>query len=325
MNNLKNKMVFVFNRSIIIYLIAGLCLFKFIDHKRVVFKTMDHLVGDIELLYGCAKGQNNCHHLRMVRARRYYENLLKVMPDEKIIYNLIGFCDYKLNKIDKAISDYLITVSQVDDLFGLYYNLGVLYKIKQNDQKSLEYFKKAIKTDPRKTLLFFNSVGPYGFSEITGSKDSLNVRSTALAVAYQEVFRQIILINYKLGNYDEMFQHALIAIQGKTAESNQFYFYAANAAFNNNDCQKAISFLIEFIKINPDNLMAYELLNKCSKKLGIKELEALSNGKIKYMKDNDIESEDLLDLKIKEDSLFFYLINGQQLYKESQQRKLNNI
>jgi tetratricopeptide (TPR) repeat protein len=89
-------------------------------------------------------------------AMDYYNNALKLDPNNDYVKYAQAKLLQDLGKIDEAIQAYEILSKEKTDCFNCFYNLGAIYfEIKKDNMKALEYFTRAIALNPEYTEAYF--------------------------------------------------------------------------------------------------------------------------------------------------------------------------
>lgn len=109
------------------------------------------------------KFENAFHDLGVIYAARrnpialdYYNNALKLNPEnEQVIYARAKLLQ-DLGKIDEALSEYERILTKNKDCENCLYNIGAIYfGIKKDNKKAIEYFTKAIAVNPNYIEAYF--------------------------------------------------------------------------------------------------------------------------------------------------------------------------
>jgi tetratricopeptide (TPR) repeat protein len=102
---------------------------------------------DLGLIYGARKNPI---------AMDYYNNALKLNPENEYVKYAQAKLLQDLGKIDEAIQAYETLSKEKSDCFNCFYNLGAIYfENKKDNTKALEYFTKAIVLNPQYTEAYF--------------------------------------------------------------------------------------------------------------------------------------------------------------------------
>jgi len=73
----------------------------------------------------------------------YFKRAIAMNPADSVVYMIYGIYKHKLKKYDDAEKLYLKALSGLSASAELQYNLGLLYFVKENYEKSREHAKKA--------------------------------------------------------------------------------------------------------------------------------------------------------------------------------------
>lgn len=89
-------------------------------------------------------------------ALEYYENVIRINPyNDNVLYARAKLLQ-DLGRTDEAIREYETILSKNKACSNCNYNLGAIYlNIKKNNEKALDYFTKAIESDPEYAEAYF--------------------------------------------------------------------------------------------------------------------------------------------------------------------------
>jgi len=152
-----------YNRSYFLYLIVLAIVCLTVNHQRLIFRTMDYLQFAPDTIVQFAQYQDSkINRWRLKLIKRYYENVLLLMPDAYEAYATVGFCHYYLKDYDNALKFYLKAIALNGELFGLNYNLGVVNMKKGRYEVAAKYFQTAIAVAPKDAAdQYFFSISPF--------------------------------------------------------------------------------------------------------------------------------------------------------------------
>ncbi|MBI5179359.1 MAG: tetratricopeptide repeat protein [Nitrospinae bacterium] len=85
---------------------------------------------------------------RIDEALSYFNMAKDKSPDFLYIYNRIGIALSRAGRFDEAEQTYNHALAIDKEDAGLYFNIGMMWHRRQNDPKSVEFFKKAVELDP---------------------------------------------------------------------------------------------------------------------------------------------------------------------------------
>jgi hypothetical protein len=85
-------------------------------------------------------------------AAQTFDNELKNSPKNYVVINNSAGTDYKLNKLDEAESKYSVVINSTDaakeDKFTALYGIGNVEFLKNNFEKSADFYREALKLNP---------------------------------------------------------------------------------------------------------------------------------------------------------------------------------
>ena len=184
-----------------IYLATILIMYFAVDHKKIIFKTLDYLQDIPAYLRSYAQGNAPFRYYYLRQSLRYYRNLVKLFPESPEVYSTIGFCYYHLGNLKKAAYYYQKAIHLDDGFLGLHYNLGLIYVRLGKHKQAVESLYKAINTSPVKTLLHPAMVSPYHLAQgYTSGRQYQKIRELEIKLGYSKCLELIALSHAALKN-----------------------------------------------------------------------------------------------------------------------------
>lgn len=120
------------------------------DKAVFAFKKADQLSGGVFEIYEDISTALYRHKMHK-EALRYLDKAKKINPSDKFVYNLCGVIHRVLGDRYAAVNEYKMAAQLDPDDAGVIFNLGVAYFKASQEDKSLEYFKRAKTLDPSLT------------------------------------------------------------------------------------------------------------------------------------------------------------------------------
>jgi two-component system chemotaxis response regulator CheY len=120
------------------------------DKAVFAFKKADQLSGGVYEIYEEAASELYRHKMHK-EALRYLEKAKKINPSDKFVYNLSGVIHRVLGDRFAAVNEYQMAAQLDPDDAAIIFNLGVAYFKTSQEDRSLEYFKRAKRLDPSLT------------------------------------------------------------------------------------------------------------------------------------------------------------------------------
>jgi len=87
-----------------------------------------------------------------------YDTSLKFEPENAVVYNSLGFTEYRLKHNDKAMKAYEKALSIDDENENVYYNIGTVYLEEKSYSKALESYEKVVELSPY-YMNIYNTMG----------------------------------------------------------------------------------------------------------------------------------------------------------------------
>lgn len=120
------------------------------DKAVFAFKKADQLSGGVYEIYEDIATALYRHKMHK-EALRYLDKAKKINPSEKFVYNLSGVIYRVMGDRYAAVTEYIMAAQLDPDDAGVIFNLGVAYFKTSQEDKSLEYFRRAKQLDPSLT------------------------------------------------------------------------------------------------------------------------------------------------------------------------------
>ena len=161
------------NRCYVLYVVMALILLVSVDHRKVIFKTLDYLgqVPSRTRDYAVNQEKEFPDYLSY-DAIRYYKNYIRLFPQSAAARAALGFCYYHSGEYRRAARYYAQAAALDPQLFGLKYNLGVIFYRQGQYQKAIEVFNGAVTTAPLNTATYPGVVIPDDQDFSTASGDN---------------------------------------------------------------------------------------------------------------------------------------------------------
>lgn len=120
------------------------------DKAVFAFKKADQLSGGKYEIY--EEAATALYRSKMHKeALRYLEKAKRINPSDKFVYNLSGVIHRVLGDRYAAVNEYMMAAQLDPNDAGVIFNLGVAYFKTSQEDKSLEYFRRAKQLDPSLT------------------------------------------------------------------------------------------------------------------------------------------------------------------------------
>ncbi|OGX05391.1 MAG: hypothetical protein A2Z88_00710 [Omnitrophica WOR_2 bacterium GWA2_47_8] len=144
---------FLFNRCYLLYLLAAAIFLLSFDKRALTFKRLDFLNESPSELIRIALQQNDPPNPQKLNdALTYYREIVELFPDSASGQAAVGFCYYYLKDDTQAAHYYQKAVALQDNLFGFYYNLGVIHFRMGKLDEAKKYFRQAVAIPPQESI-----------------------------------------------------------------------------------------------------------------------------------------------------------------------------
>ena len=236
-----------------------------------------------------------------LEAETEYRKAIKEDPNNFILHFNLAVCLLNNEKIEEAKNVLKKLENKKYLIPELYYNLGNIYKIEKNHEKSIEYYKKAIdlSIDSFDYLqAYINLANEFRIigeqlKSIIYLKKALSLKPKCLIIVNN--LTSCYLDNNNLKEAKELFKNFEETIKnnnfiGNKKEVSGFYYNWGKLYLNENNCQKAMALFTESLKYDEDNIETHLDLTFIEIKWGmnteekLKELiEKYSDNRLKYL------------------------------------------
>lgn len=251
---------FVVQRCWVLYLIAGVILFFFVDSSVARLNRLNHLKQVEHQIKSFEQGLAPLNTEELRWAVRYYRELLRFFPPSDLIYGNLGFCYYYLKDYAKALEAYQKAVSLEPHVYFYYWDMGVI-SFQVGDMKTaLSFFETSLKLMP------------------------------ATVVYYERLTERLPEKNKYMVSLVEYLKNRAVA------DEERVYYYGGLANFLLGDYQQAVVYFSKAIVLDPNDISAYYYRGLSLEKLGHEQQKRQDFQKVSYLKSRGIEEgRDLTD------------------------------
>ena len=194
--------------------------------------------------------------------------LLKSIPKEPFLYNLLGMTNYQLNKIKQSMDNYYEAIKLNPKYGDVYNNIGVIFHDKGELDQALINFKKAVTLKEKSTQSIFNIARIY--HEKGMIDESIKFYSQALTInpKFFEAQNNLGHALREKGKILDSIKCLINLVKTNPTYSNAYYNLGESLRLINKD-EEAEKCFINAIKINEKYVQAYNsmanlLINKKS-------------------------------------------------------------
>ncbi len=302
-------------RCYVLYLLAALILVNGVDHRKVIFKTLDAFRrAEMDVIHQ-ARGKDVMQGFVLRDAIRYYRNIVALIPEVSLAHSLLGFCYYQAREYEKAITHYTKAVELDGEYLGLHYNLGVLYFQTGDYAKAIGQFQKVFEAPVAKTLIYAGLISPFPG---TPGHDEESFRASRLKMlkdTYTSASRFIVRGYQQLQMYEPLLKESLKAIRRDLDDKDYFFYHAALAAFHLKDYPKTVQYCSYALEVNPENSRVYDYLGKAFEKQGLKALARDAFARAQALEKR--QSAQAAAETEKPPGLFVYVIDAKEYFRQA--------
>ena len=238
---------FWWQRSLFFYLILGTAVFILVDQKKVSRTILDYLKDSPQYVQDLAAGRSAPDVKKLREALRFYLSLARLFPNPSV-YGAIGYCYYQLGRYPQAQLYYEKSIKENTELFGLSYNLAVVYYRTGDYRRAISYFRQANQIPPQKSMIYPKSINPMD-QKIKENTTDPSSRLNALMFSYIRSYEFMISGFYHSGQYPQMLETAREAAKVFPGSEDYFFYAAALAAYRLKQFQNAQAFLQQSLRI----------------------------------------------------------------------------
>ncbi|HBR15298.1 MAG TPA: hypothetical protein DD723_07130 [Candidatus Omnitrophica bacterium] len=263
----------VARQGIVVYLLLFLLFHWIVDYERLEIKTLNRATPlSFEYLTKTAEAHESFDKKKLKEFFLYFKTVTHYRPDMADAVGMLGFCYYHLGDSQKAMEAYQKAIDLNPSFFWFHYNLGVIYFQKGRYEEAIKVLRRALKTDPLKTVEFILSSRIY-LPLISKDKEKWAEAVTGqIEKTYQKCYGMLVLGYYYLGKPADLINVANYAVARRFADLEMFYYYMGLSAYQLKEYEKALYFLKECVRVNPVNAEAFRYLGLSLKSLGNQEV-----------------------------------------------------
>jgi len=194
---------------------------------------------------------------RFEEAKKIYEEILKINPNNFEIINLLGIISLQQQNYHEAIILINKAININPNHHALYNNLGAAYKNLKKYNEAIINFKKAIELNPNYAEAY-NNLGTI-FKNINQYEEAFKnyLKSIQLKPNYIESYNNLGLLYKELKNYDEAIESFNKAIE-LNENYHEAYINRADTFFLHGKYLLAIKDYNKLIELKPDNKFSYQ-------------------------------------------------------------------
>lgn len=254
---------------VLVLLFCLVCVdFKMLD-MRIKMRHLNDAIPDFTSMVVFARNPEAAPAIDWKPYQRYFELILRYMPDDPIARQLLGYVEYYEGHQDKAV-DLIQGASLVNghDLLWADYNLGVIDFKKGMWPQAAESLLKCVLASPKLTeILMENStvyrqilINPY-----------INTPSLTQGTSQAQSEACVLLLSslLKMKRYDQVLVISDMALQSRNlVNKDAYYYYAGLALYAMGQPQKAYLLFQRSLTIEKNNPDVYYYLASIYENMG---------------------------------------------------------
>jgi uncharacterized protein HemY len=241
--------------------------------KNSVDQTMNRLTPPINYYKEFVEPKDHFNEYKLRQCVYYHQKVIDLYNFERHgAYTMLGYCDALLGDNKKAAKAFQSSVDINPNNFWPYYDLGILSYRQGDYKKAVNYFQIALSKDPKLNVYVLFTSKIYADVRLSDSEHSKynfldGLREGRLA-AYVFLLESL----SKVGDFEKMFEIAMLGLKEKLGNEDILYFYAGKGAFHQKYYDKALELFQLSINSNAKNSDAYYYLALCMRLAGKEEL-----------------------------------------------------
>ena len=271
--NLSKKIIFLFTRVGVVYLLIFFILNLFPEYKNTIdlaqLRILNRFVPfSFQCLIEPEKKFGANHYQAQID---YYNQVVKLAPEVADIYEIFGFCYYHLGDKGKAIASFKKAIQLERRFFWAQYDLGLIYYQNKHYSEAIKVFQKATNLPPEAAFLIIKASSIYQ-QIILINPDIHYDFNGSLKRGYHDAYVLLVKSYYALKDFQNMLSSSLVATKLGVDDNGVFYFYQGLAAYHLKQYDLSVYALQETIKKSPDFDEAYYYLALSLQALGREDL-----------------------------------------------------
>lgn len=262
----------LFSRVAVIYILVLLFCLTCVDLKtlemRFKARRLNSAIPDFAAMINFSRDSNDKHAIIWAPYKKYFELILRYLPDDVITGSLLGFVDFYAGDEPKAIALFKSSgAMHGQNLFWPNYDLGVLYYKKGMWPQSTEFLFKAVASNPKLTAALMRDSLVY--RQMMANPAFTYNLDDEIKDAQSKAFILLLSSLHSLRQYDKMLVFSDVAIAHQDLfYKDAFYYYAGLAFYEMGQTQKAFLLFQKSLSVVSDNPDVYYYLAQIYQKAG---------------------------------------------------------
>jgi len=259
--------MFLAQRALLAFIVLGSVLFLTIDKEKLAGNLLAYTKDYGEYAYLYAYGQKEWDADAMHKSRLYYHSLLSFVPSPALVYGNLGFCDFHLGEMGKAVDHYQKAVQLEPRLYSFYYDLGVISQMAQNPDGAAALFTRSLELLPQKPQDFLKLLGTPVNSPMAGVGAELQQLWQRAQYDREQIYRLLADIYSQAQDYPNAQRIALEGVAAFPANAELFYS-AGLASYHLKQYARAVELLTAAVRLDPHYAEAYYYRAQSYKEFG---------------------------------------------------------
>ncbi|MEI8011998.1 MAG: hypothetical protein WCI27_05895 [Candidatus Omnitrophota bacterium] len=260
LNRILPGIKWIFSRVGIIYMALFVALACLVDVKaaesRIKMRRLNDARPPMNSLVSLTKGEMLPAAIEWKPYRRYFELVLRYMPDEWTARMFLGICEHYQGEPQKAVMDMRRSAESFLPLFWSSYNAAVLTFQGGDMPKALDYAERALRVSPAVVDMAMRSSVIYRQIMFASNFD-IDI-SRDLASAREDLYLLRTAAQYYIKDFNASRAAALQAVaESGIQDKEPFYFFAGASDIGLGNTTEALSLLGVCLKLKSRNPLAY--------------------------------------------------------------------
>ncbi|MFA5087881.1 MAG: tetratricopeptide repeat protein [Candidatus Omnitrophota bacterium] len=267
LNPLAKGLKFLFSRTLVLYLVLGVGLSFALNRKSISGHFLSQIIEFGQYVGDYYYGEEPLVAEKLDQGILYFHALSEYLASPALSYGNIGFCYFYKQDLNKAVSYYQKAISLEPRLYTFYYDLGYMMLISGNIREAVDLFSRCLALIPGKPSDYLLLLKGMPQIEIA----ALNTEMTLL---YQRAQHDKLRVYaYLAGAYFELKDYA--AMNGAAGAGVKIFpndpeinYYAGVSSYLLKSYAPAIAYLTKAIRLEPNYSEAYYYRALCLKEAG---------------------------------------------------------
>lgn len=248
----KKFLAALLSSNLAIFLVLGALGHAVFNKKEMNFVFLNQSKEDVEEVFNFSLGKATFDRIKIRKVLIYHQMLSDYVPRPALVYANQGYCYFYLGEMDKAIDSYQKAIARLPGFYTFYFDLGMIYMVKQDYEKAWEYFNESMDmiAEERDQYLALLQVIKKQRSQLAQFYDDYDLMAARFDHDKRRNLYQLIEVTFRLNQFEEMKK---IAYEGILIfpDDARFYYQAGRANLMLKNQEQALALFTEAINRQP--------------------------------------------------------------------------